>query len=172
MDFRFKDENTNNNNEKVSPQQVGESKQNETYVPNVSIKAEDESRQTSAEEKVNRQVLQHKQQVGEQTNAKRNKHAKKNQSVLRETGRDFLRGGVLLSALGGSLLASGVFYTPLGIFSSYGIIAATIGLPVILGGGVMWIAGLISEALHNHNISKALKQAERKSKEEDTIEWI
>ena len=170
MDFKFKDENTNNNNEKVSPQQVGENKQNETYVPNVSIRAKDESRQTSAEEKVNRQVLQHKQQAGEQT--KGDKHAKKYHSILRKTGGDILRIGGVMTAFGGALFASGFFYTPLGIFSLVGIIAATIGLPMILGGGLMWIAGLISEAVHNHNISKALKQAERKSKEEDTIEWI
>jgi len=156
---------------KRSPQRE-ENEQNETSVPNISTnKEKDKIGQTSTEE-ANKQVLQQKQQAGEQANAKRNKHGKKNQSVLRETGRDFLRVGVLLSALGGSLFASGFFYTPLGIFSLYGIIAATIGLPVVLGGGVMWIAGLISEAVHNHNISKALKQAERKSKEEDTIEWI
>ena len=47
-------------------------------------------------------------------------------------------------------------------------------MTLILGGGVMWVAGLISEAVHNHNISQALKQAARKSKEDPsyTIENI
>jgi len=165
MAFKFEED------KKRSPQRE-ENKQNETSVPNISTKKEkDKIGQTSTEE-ANRQVLQHKQQAGEQANAKRNKHGIKNQSVLRETGRDFLRGGVLLSALGGALFVSGFFYTPLWVFSLVGIISAVFGLPLVIGGGLMWIAGLISEAVHNHNISKALKQAERKSKEEDTIEWI
>jgi len=163
MAFKFGDD------KKRSPQRE-KNKQNETSVPKISInKEKDKIGQTSTEE-ANKQVLQQKQQAGEQT--KGDKHAKKYHSILRETGGYILRIGWMMTAFGGALFASGFFYTPLGIFSLVGIISAVCGLPLVIGGGVMWIAGLISEAVHNHNISKALKQAERKSKEEDTIEWI
>jgi len=153
MVFKFEDD------KKVSPQREENNKE------------KDKIGQTSTEE-ANKQGPQ---QAGEQTNAEEHKHAKKYRSILRETGGDALRIGGVMTAFGGALFAAGFFYTPLGIFSLYSIIPATFGLPLILGGGVMWIAGLISEAVHNHNISKALKQAERKSKEEDppyTIEYI
>ena len=95
------------------------------------------------------------------------KEAKQNEeyhSPLRGNGMKIAIGGVALGVLGGLLFAGSLFYPPL---MGWGLVG--IGLAVGAGfivpfGVVVWAAGLIGEAWHNHLVQKAQEEALKEEK--------
>jgi len=126
-------------------------------------KTEDNDKQKSTEEKQRQQQIFNQPTPGEKQN-------KEYHSPLRGTGKKIAIAGVVLGVLGGVLVAGGFAYLPMAAFGLLGVGLIGLGFPLVFAGGVTWMAGLISEARHNHHVQKAqdevLKQEEKKKKEQ------
>jgi len=131
-------------------------------------------KEKSAEEKEYKQAVLHQQQaeqsVFKQQPEKQNKENKDRHNPLSGTAKKFAGVGGVFIAGGGVLYAGGFFYLPLAAYGLAGMGLAFFGLSLAAVGGVTWLAGKISEKIHNRHISneeKRKKEEEKRKKEEE-----
>jgi len=134
-------------------------------VPLPSIK----KKSAEGESTLTQPVVQQQQLAGQQV-FKQQSEEKEYHSNLRETGKKIAIAGAV-GIIGGVLFAWGsLFYLPLAAFGLAGIGLVALGSSLAVVGGVTWLAGKISEKIHNRHISneeKRKKEEEKRKKEEE-----
>jgi len=116
-------------------------------------KIEDKDKQKSPEEKAKEESVKVLQQQKEEYH-----------SPYRKYGRNIVIGATLAGVLGGLLFAGSLFYPPLMGWGLAGMAVAVGAGFIVPLGVVIWAAGLIGEAWHNHLVQKAQEEALKEEK--------
>jgi hypothetical protein len=132
----------------------------------VPIISDTEDKEGNKQKSVAQQVVLQQQQAEQSVKQQPEEEHADYHSPLRGTGKKIgIVGGVLV-ILGGVLFAGSSVYLPMAALGLSGVGLVALGFPLVFVGGVAWVAGVISEAIHNHRVPKAPdeKEEEREKK--------